>query len=94
MVEEELGVGGSKTTFYSGTSGWEDDEEEDEALAHLDDIENGHPMEGIEDRAVVTVSNFPILLKIFLTVSRIFNRLRSAGFKPDGRRLRARARTF
>ena len=86
MVEEELGVGESKTTFYSGTSGWEDDEEEDEAMAHLNDIENSHPMEGIEDGAMVTVSNFPILLKIFLTVSRIFNHLHSTSFKPDGRR--------
>ena len=84
MVEKELGVGGSKTTFHTGgTSGWEDIEEEDEALAHLEDMENGHL---IEDRAVLTVSNFLILLMILLTVSRIFNLLRSAGFKPDGRR--------
>ena len=57
MVEEELGVGGSKTTFHSGASEWEDDEEEDEALAHLEDLENGHPMEGLEAQATITVSN-------------------------------------
>ena len=55
VVEEELGVGGSNTIIHNGTSGWEDVEEEDEDLAHLEDIENGHPMEGIEERAVITV---------------------------------------
>jgi hypothetical protein len=94
VVEEELGVGGSKTTVHSDASGWEDVEEEDEALAHLDDIENGHPMEGLEGGAVITVSNFPILLMILLTVSRILDLLRSASFKLDGRRPRARARIF
>ena len=83
MVEEELGVGGSNTIILDGTSGWEDVEEEDEDLAHLEDMENGHL---IEDRAILTVNNFLILLMILLTVSRIFNLLRSAGFKPDGRR--------
>ena len=71
MVEEELGVGGSKTTFHSGTSEWEDVEEEDEELARLEDIENGHPMEGMEETAAITVSNWPALLKILLTVARI-----------------------
>ena len=54
-----MGVGGSKTTFHTGdTSGWEDvEDEEDEALAHLEDVENGH---WLEDRAVITVSNFLI----------------------------------
>jgi hypothetical protein len=56
-VVEELGVGGSNTIIHDGTSGWEDVEEEDKDLAHLKDIENGHPMEGIEERAVITVSN-------------------------------------
>ena len=46
-------------------------EEEDEDLAHLKDIENGHPMEGIEERVVITVSNWPALLKILLSVARI-----------------------
>jgi hypothetical protein len=94
VVEEELGVGGSKTTFQSGTSGWEDVEEEDEALAHLDNVENGHPMEGVEEKAVITVSNFPILLMILLMVSRILPPSRSAGFKPDGRRLHVRVLPF
>jgi hypothetical protein len=84
VVEEELGAGGSKTTFNTGgTSGWEDVEEEDGDLAHLDDVENGHQF---EDRGYITVSNFLILSKVLLIVSRIFELLRSAGFKPGGRR--------
>ena len=94
MVEEELGVEKGKTTFHSGgTSGgeWEDVDDEDEALAHLEDIENGHPMEGLEDQAVITVSNYPISLKILLTIARIIKPLRFAGFKPAGRRQHVRA---
>ena len=90
-MEEELGVGGLMTTFHSGTSGWEDDEEEDEALAHLEDLENGHPMEGMEEKAVITVSNFSILLKTLLTVSRILLPSRFAGFNLAGRRPHIRA---
>ena len=87
-----MGVEGSKTTFHtSDTSGWEDVEDEDEALAHLEDVENGH---WFEDKAVITVSNFLILLKILLTVSRILNHLRSTGFKQDGRKLHIPALIF
>jgi hypothetical protein len=86
VVEEELGVGGSKTIFNDGTSGWEEVEEEDEALAHLEDVENGHPMEGNEERASITVSNCPALSKILLTVARIINPLPSTGFRKGGRR--------
>jgi hypothetical protein len=59
VVAEELGVEGEKSTSNDDTSGWEDVEEEDEELAHLDDVENGHPMEGIEEGAHLTVSNCP-----------------------------------
>jgi hypothetical protein len=86
VVEEELGVGGSNTIIHNGTSGWEDVEEEDEDLAHLKDIENGHPMEGIEERAVITVSNWPALLKILLTVARISKPLPLPGSKKGGKR--------
>ena len=86
MVEEELGVGGSNTIIHDGTSGWEDVEEEDEDLAHLEDIENGHPMEGIEERAVITVSNWPALLKILLTVARISKPSPSPSSKKGGKR--------
>ena len=94
MVEEELGVERGKTTFHSGgTSGgeWEDINDEDEALAHLEDVENGHPIEGLEDQAVITVSNYPISLKILLTVSRIIKPLRFTGSKPAGKRRHVRA---
>jgi hypothetical protein len=93
-VEEELGVERSKTTFHiGGTSGgeWEDVDDEDEELARLDDIENGHRMEGLEDQAVITVRNYPILLKILLTVFRITKPLRFAGFKPAGSQRHVRA---
>ena len=86
MVEEELGVGGSNTIIHDGTSGWEDVEEEDEDLAHLEDIENGHPMEGIEERAVITVSNWPDLLKILLTVAWISKPSPSLRSKKGGKR--------
>jgi hypothetical protein len=56
------GWGRSKTIFHDGTSGWEDVEEEDETLARVDDLENSHLMEGIEEQATITVSNFPVLL--------------------------------
>jgi hypothetical protein len=92
VVEEELGVEGSKTTFHTGgTSGWEDVKDKDEDLARLEDVENGHRF---EDRAVITISNFLILLKILLTVSRILNLFRSASFKPDGRRPHVPALAF
>jgi hypothetical protein len=94
VVEEELGVERGKTTFHSGgTSGgeWEDVDDEDEALAHLEDVENGHPMEGLKDQAIITVSNYPISLKILLTVSRIIKPLRFAGSKSAGRKRHIRA---
>jgi hypothetical protein len=87
VVEEELGAGESKSISNDGTSGWEDVEEEDEDLAHLEDVENGHPMEGIEDQAVITVSHCLVLLKILLTVARTFNPSHSSGFKGGGRQL-------
>ena len=61
-------------------------EEEDEDLAYLEDIENGHPMEGIEERAVITVSNWPALLKILLIVARISKPLPSPSSKKSGKR--------
>ena len=76
MVEEELGVERGKTTFHSGGTSrgeWEDVDDEDEALAHLKDVENGHPIEGLEDQAIITVSNYPISLKILLTVLGLSN---------------------
>jgi hypothetical protein len=91
VVEEELGVGESKTIFHDSTSRWEDVEEEDEALAQLEDLENGHTIEGMEERAVVTVSNVPFFFKILFTVSRILEPLRFAGSNPAGRRQHNRA---
>jgi hypothetical protein len=91
VVEEELGVGESKTIFHDGTSGWEDVDEEDEALAQLEDLENGHTIEGMEERAVVTVSNVPMFFMILFTVSRILEPLRFAGSNPAGRRQHNRA---
>lgn len=88
MVEEELGVGGSKT-INDGTSGWEDLEEEDEGLAQADDLENGHPMEGVEQQATITVRNFPVLLEILLTVARISMALPLTTSKSGGRMLPA-----
>ena len=82
-----MGAGESKSISNDGTSGWEDVEEEDEDLAHLEDVENGHPMEGIEDQAVITVSHCLVLLKILLTVARTFNPSHSSGFKGGGRQL-------
>ena len=61
-------------------------EEEDKDLAHLKDIENGHFIEGIKERAIITVSNWPDLLKILLTVARISKPPPSPGFKKDGKR--------
>ena len=84
-------MGESKTIFHDGTSGWEDVEEEDEALAQLEDLENGHTIEGMEERAVVTVSNVPFFFKILFTVSRILEPLRFAGSNPAGRRQHNRA---
>ena len=81
-----MGVRGSKTIIHDGTSGWEDVEEEDEDLAHLEDIENGHPMEGVEDRVTITVRNWPALLKILLTVARITKPSPSPGSKKGGKR--------
>lgn len=86
-----MGVEGSKTISNDGTSGWEELEEEDEALAHLEDVENGHPMEGIEEGAGITVSNYPALSKILLTVARIINPLPSPNSRKGGKRPRVRA---
>jgi hypothetical protein len=87
VVAEELEVEGSKSTSNDGTSGWKDVEEEDEELAHLDDIENGHSMERIEKGVRITVSNCSALLKILLIVTRTIRPSRSTGFKPDGKLL-------
>jgi hypothetical protein len=94
VVEEELGVEKGKTTFHiGGTSGgeWEDVDDEDEELARLNDIENGHRMEGLEDDAMITVSNHPISLKILLTVSRTTRPSPFASFKPAGKKRHVRA---
>jgi hypothetical protein len=96
VVEEELGVERGKTTFHiGGTSGaggeWEDIESEDEALAHLDNVENGHLIEGLKGQAVITVSNYPILLRILITVSRITKPWHFASFKPAGKMQHIRA---
>ena len=83
-----MGVEKGKTTFHSGgISGeeWEDVNNEDETLAHLENIENSHPMDGLKDQAVITVSNYPISLKILLTVFRIIKPLYFTSFKPAGR---------
>jgi hypothetical protein len=61
-------------------------EEEDKDLAHLKDIENGHPIEGIKERTVITVSNWPALLKILLTVARISKPLPSSSSKKGRKR--------
>ena len=84
-----MGVERGKTTFHSGgTSGgeWEDIDDEDEALTYLEDVENGHPIEGLEEQAIITVSNYSISLKILLIVSRIIKPLRFAGSKSAGRK--------
>ena len=79
-----MGVEGSKFISNDDTSRWEDVEEEDKALAHLEDKENSYPMEGVKERAYITVSNYPAFLKILLTVARIFNPLHSNAFNLDG----------
>jgi hypothetical protein len=65
VVEEELGVGESKTIFHNGTSRLEDIKEEDKTLAQLKDLENSHTIKGIEERGIVIVSNVPISLRYY-----------------------------
>ena len=89
-----MGVEGSKSTSNDGTSGWEDVEEEDEALARLEDEENGHPMEGVEEGVCVTVSNCSAFLKILLTVSRTSNPWHSNASNPGGNRPHDAVRGF